>query len=199
MSLYLSRMRPTLADSALLHLAPEREIRERLRGVPRMYVCTDYRPHGSTYSMDREDTLSNEFDLQADITSLPFRDEQFDVIICSHVLEHIEDDAKALSELHRVLKVDGWALLQTPFDQWRAKTLKHPDINTPELRAKHYWQEDHVRLYGRDIFQRMLEAGFFPAIIPPEILADDPASLGLWPVEDLMIARKRYTRPEHEW
>jgi SAM-dependent methyltransferase len=199
MSLYLSRMRHALEGVALLHFAPEREIRDRLRGIPRLYVCTDFRPHGSSYSMDKESTLSNEFDMQADITALPFADEKFDVIICSHVLEHVEDDTKALSELHRVLKVDGWVLLQTPFDEWRANTLKHVAINTPELRKKHYWQEDHVRLYGRDIFQRMLESGFLPAIIPPEMLAEDPAYLGLWPSEDLMIARKRYTRPEHEW
>jgi SAM-dependent methyltransferase len=95
-----------------------------------------------------------------DITNLEFRDGQFDAIICYHVLEHIENDGKALSELHRVLKPGGWAILQTPIEENREKTFEDFSIKSARERIKYFGQEDHVRIYGKDYFNRIEKSGF---------------------------------------
>jgi SAM-dependent methyltransferase len=196
MALYFNRFAPSLKNLSVLHFAAEKSIRLQIVEVAREYVTADLRPEGRAYEMDRQGFLENEIDVQADITDLGFADERFDVVVCSHVLEHVENDAQALREIFRVMKYDGWALLQTPFDRCRAVTLERADVDTPALRQKYYQQEDHVRLYGRDIFTRFLSAGFLPAIIPPESVCSDPKLYGLWPDEDLMLVRKPWTFPK---
>lgn len=94
-----------------------------------------------------------------DITNITFDDDSFDLIMCTHVLEHIPDDRKAMRELYRVLKTRGIAFLTVPIRDMPV-TLEDPTINTPELRLKYYLQEDHVRLYGLDFSQRLAKAGF---------------------------------------
>ena len=97
---------------------------------------------------------------QVDITEIPFDDDNFDLIMCTHVLEHIPDDAKAMRELHRVLKPKtGIALLNVPMFNIPA-TFENPEYNTPELRLKYFGQADHVRKYGLDYPQRLANAGF---------------------------------------
>jgi ubiquinone/menaquinone biosynthesis C-methylase UbiE len=86
----------------------------------------------------------------ADITDIPFEDNFFDFIICNHVLEHIPDDGLAMRELRRVLKAEGWAILQVPIDYQLATTYEDISINTPEVRSKAFGRYDHVRWYGRD-------------------------------------------------
>ena len=93
-----------------------------------------------------------------DITDIPFEDNSIDIIICNHVLEHIPDEGKALSELYRVLAQDGFAFLNVPII--RETTLENPAYNTPELRFKYYGQDDHVRAYGKDYPDRLRKAGF---------------------------------------
>jgi len=196
---YFDQIAPTLRNSSVLHFAPEKPIRRQIRESAKEYICADLRAEGHPYGRDpkgdRKSFLEDQVDVQADVTEMQFPEERFDVVICSHVLEHVVDDAKALREIFRVLKYDGWALLQTPFDRCRAVTLERPDIDTAELRLKYYLQEDHVRLFGRDIFARFLAAGFMPAIIPPQSVCSDPKRFGLWPDEDLMIVRKIWTHP----
>ncbi|MBQ2666514.1 class I SAM-dependent methyltransferase [Methanobrevibacter sp.] len=108
-----------------------------------------------------------------DIQDIPYEDDFFDLIYCSHVLEHVVDDKKAISELKRVLKPSGTALIlvpingiafELPYDE--TKTLENPQYNTPELREKYYGQDDHLRLYGRDFKDRLIDAGF-------KIVSDD--------------------------
>lgn len=95
-----------------------------------------------------------------DITNITFDDDSFDLIMCTHVLEHILDDRKAMNELYRVLKPKtGIGLLNVPVFNIPA-TFENPEINTPELRLKYYGQEDHVRKYGLDYPQRLSAAGF---------------------------------------
>jgi SAM-dependent methyltransferase len=195
MALYLDRAAPTLKNASVLHFAAEKSIRLQIVEVAKEYITADLRPEGRAYEMDRQGFLQNEIDVQADITDLPFPEERFDVVICSHVLEHVQDDSKALQEIYRVLKYDTWALLQTPFDKCRTTSLERPEIDSPELQRQFYQQDDHVRLYGRDIFARFLAAGFLPAIIPPESVCSDPKFYGLWPDEDLMLVRKTWTWP----
>ncbi|MBR1646147.1 MAG: methyltransferase domain-containing protein [Selenomonadaceae bacterium] len=102
---------------------------------------------------------------QVDITNITFDDNSFDLIMCTHVLEHIPDDKKAMSELYRVLKPKtGIAFLNVPvYDM--PQTFENPEINTPELRSKYYGQFDHVRAYGLDYPQRLSEAGFIVHLI----------------------------------
>lgn len=95
-----------------------------------------------------------------DITRIQFEDNTFDVILCSHVLEHVLDDQTAMSELFRVLKPGGWAILQSPIDFKRDKTFEDPDIVLPDDREKAFGLPDHVRIYGRDYEDRLKNVGF---------------------------------------
>ena len=95
-----------------------------------------------------------------DITNITFDDDSFDLIMCTHVLEHIPDDRKAMAELYRVLKPKtGIAFLNVPLFNIPV-TFEDPAINSPELRSKYYGQADHLRAYGLDYPQRLREAGF---------------------------------------
>lgn len=94
------------------------------------------------------------------ITNIPFEDNSVDIIIVNHVLEHIPDDKKALSEIYRVLAKEGVAFVSVPLETSYEKTFENSDYNTPELRAKFFGQHDHVRIYGRDFVLRLEESGF---------------------------------------
>jgi predicted SAM-dependent methyltransferase len=93
-----------------------------------------------------------------DITDLKLQDDRFSLVWCSHVLEHIENDRKAMTELFRVLRPSGLAVILVPV--YGAKTYEDPKIQSPEERLKHFKQEDHVRLYGLDIKSRLADVGF---------------------------------------
>ena len=84
----------------------------------------------------------------------------FDIVFCNHVLEHIEDDGKAMNELFRVLKSGGMGIFQVPQELKREVTYEDANIKTPEDKTKHFGQYDHVRIYGRDYFDRLRHAGF---------------------------------------
>ncbi|WP_298365294.1 class I SAM-dependent methyltransferase [uncultured Lutibacter sp.] len=99
-------------------------------------------------------------DVKADICDLPFEDNSFDVVFCNHVLEHIQDDKKAMNELYRVLKKGGFGIFQIPQDLNREETYEDFSIVSPEERALHFGQYDHVRVYGKDYFDRLRNVGF---------------------------------------
>src|SRR5690606_23253730 len=96
--------------------------------------------------------------LTLDLTSIDLPDEQFDVIFCSHVLEHIPDDKRAMEEMYRVLRIGGTAYIQVPIGT--TATFEDLSITDPEARSAAFGQADHVRLYGTDIIQRLAGAGF---------------------------------------
>jgi SAM-dependent methyltransferase len=96
---------------------------------------------------------------QMDITQLPFGADRFDLILCSHVLEHVPDDRRALGELKRVLRPDGLALLQHPINDID-QTDEDPAVVDPDERLRRWGQADHVRTYGHDYLQRLADAGF---------------------------------------
>jgi SAM-dependent methyltransferase len=98
-------------------------------------------------------------DIKGDITSMPFGDSSFDIIICSHVLEHIENDMTALSEIKRVLKTNGKAFIQIPLDKNLISTFEDKTITSPEQRKECYGQSDHVRIYGLDFSERLEKTG----------------------------------------
>lgn len=95
-----------------------------------------------------------------DITDIPYKDNLFDVILCSHVLEHVQDDSKAMHELYRILKPTGWAILQVPIDKARQITFEDPKITSLEDRLRFYGEPDHMRFYGLDYKMKLEKAGF---------------------------------------
>ncbi|MEH6681877.1 MAG: methyltransferase domain-containing protein [Sediminicola sp.] len=131
----------------LLHFAPEQAFYKRFRKQANLeYTTTDLN--------------SPLADVKADILDLPFPDNSFDVLFCNHVLEHIPNDLKAMQELHRVMRTGGWGILQIPQDLTRATTFEDASITDPKERAKIFGQYDHVRIYGRDYFERLRQVGF---------------------------------------
>jgi SAM-dependent methyltransferase len=148
----------TLHSDALrvLHVAPEPSLRRELERLPHLdYVTGDLYAEG--------------VDLRLDLTDMDFDDEAFDVILCSHVLEHIPDDRKAMQEMHRVLKPDGWALINVPSDPERTEIYEDESIVEPRDRLQHFGQKDHVRVYSSNGFvERLRQAGFAVEVDPLE-------------------------------
>lgn len=131
----------------VLHFAPEQAFYKLFRKQKNLdYTTTDL--------------FSPLADVKADICNLPFEDNQYDVILCNHVLEHIPDDTKAMQELYRVLKPGGMAILQIPQDLKREVTFADDTITDQKERAKIFGQYDHVRIYGRDYFDKLRSIGF---------------------------------------
>lgn len=106
------------------------------------------------------DVKMDAVDLTADLTKLPFKDASFEGLVCSHVLEHIEQDRTAMSEIFRVLQPGGRALIMVPKDNFRRRTYEDPGICTARLRDVEFRAEDHVRRYGSDFIDRLNEVGF---------------------------------------
>jgi SAM-dependent methyltransferase len=119
--------------------------------------------------------------VKMDIMDIAFPSQTFDVIYCSHVLEHVADDGKAMRELHRFLKPDGWAILLVPI--LAEKTFEDPTIVDPEARLQAFGQSDHVRSYGPDYIDRLREAGCEVEVTRVEDLVtpSDARLMGLGP------------------
>jgi SAM-dependent methyltransferase len=100
--------------------------------------------------------------INMDATDIKFPEGTFDCVLCYHVLEHIPDDKKAMSEILRVLKPGGWGILQVPI--LAETTIEDPAINSPEDRERVYGQSDHVRAYGLDYKDRLEDAGFIVTV-----------------------------------
>ena len=131
----------------VIHFAPEQAFYKRFRKLQNLdYITTDLN--------------SPLADVKADICDLPFNDNEFDVILCNHVLEHIPDDTKAMQELYRILKPGGFGILQIPQDLNRATTFEDDSITDKKERTKIFGQYDHVRIYGRDYFDKLRSIGF---------------------------------------
>ncbi|MCY4562743.1 MAG: methyltransferase domain-containing protein [Flavobacteriaceae bacterium] len=105
-------------------------------------------------------------DIKANIYDLPFKDESFDLVICNHVLEHIQDDYRAIKELFRILKFKGELIAMVPLSLARTKTYENSEIKSKKLRKIHFGQYDHVRIYGLDYKNRLERVGFEVELIP---------------------------------
>ena len=131
----------------VLHFAPEQAFYKRFRKMKNLeYTTTDLN--------------SPLADVKADICNLPFKDNSFDIVLCNHVLEHIPDDVKAMQELYRVMKVGGMGVFQIPQDLSRETTFEDNSITGKKERAKIFGQYDHVRVYGKDYFNKLRGIGF---------------------------------------
>jgi hypothetical protein len=129
-------------------------------------------------------------DLQLDITDMDLPDGSFDLILCSHVLEHVPDDRAAMSELRRVLADGGLALVLTPYRPDRP-TYEDPLITSPLDRMVAFGQQDHVRIYGNDLADRLRAAGFDVEDLTPAELFDESVvrRCELDPDEHLFLCR----------
>lgn len=141
-------------NKKMLHIAPEYCIQRRLTRIKNIdYLNADISKPSAMVKMD--------------ITDILYPDNTFDVIYCSHVLEHILDDRKAMRELYRVLTDKGWAVLQVPIINAKT-TYEDPSITDPNARNKAFGHPDHVRCYGgEDYKQRLIDAGFNVKCIKP--------------------------------
>ena len=170
----------------VLHVAPETVISRKLKDLPNLdYLSADISMESAMVKMD--------------ITDIACPDDAFDVIYASHVLEHIPDDLKAMSELRRVLKPSGWAILQVPI--YGDRTLEDPSATSPEERERLFGQKDHVRRYGHDgVYKTRLEKAGFIVHVDNYVrsLGQDVVSMyGLTSGEDIYFCTKaRGDRPQ---
>lgn len=131
----------------VLHIAPEYCFLKRFDKLENIeYITADLESPWAKVKMDVKD--------------MPFENHAFDVIFCNHLLEHIDDEQKALDELYRVMKPGGWGIMLVPLNYSREKTYEDLTITSPKEREKHFGQNDHVREYGLD-YPKRLEKGKF--------------------------------------
>lgn len=147
--LYLQRKTDFFtAKAKMLHIAPELCYIDRFKALEHLDYIT----------ADIESPLAQ---VKMDIHEIPFVDDTFDIIFCNHVLEHVADDLKAMTEMRRVLKPSGWAIVQIPwFSPILDVTFEDASIIDPREREKIFGQNDHVRLYGKDYSDRLRGVGF---------------------------------------
>lgn len=165
---------------SILHFAPEKRLSRFIRSAQAArYLPCDLYPQSPDVQ-------------RVDMLDMQFESGSFDVVIANHVLEHVDDDARALAEIRRVLKPGGMAILQTPYSRKLHRTWSDPGLDTPQARLQAYGQEDHVRLFGRDIFERVVAAGFESCVRQhADVLGDiDAAMAGVNPAEPLFLFRK---------
>ena len=164
----------------VLHFAPERRLWPMIAAArPVEYVRCDLFPGAPDV-------------MKVDIEAMPFDEASFDLVIANHVLEHVGDDGKAMREVARVLAPGGFAILQTPYSSRLHRTWQDPGIDDADARMQAHGQEDHVRLFGRDIFQRILAAGLESNVgHHGELLGDvDPDVAGVNAAEPFFLFRK---------
>lgn len=176
------RSRPELLDRArsLLHFAPEWTLRRRLGRIAHLNYVT-------------ADLSQPDVDLRLDLTALSLPDGSFDGVMCSHVLEHIPDDASAMRELCRVTAADGWCLVLVPLDLSRSETYEDPSITGPGERHQAFWRPDHIRLYAPDIAARLEAAGFAVERVRPweEFGPELCRRCGIGEAEQMWLCRPR--------
>ncbi len=167
----------------LLHVAPEVCLMRHLRKAYGGGNVTDY------VTADLESPLA---DMHFDIQHIPLADESFDVIFCNHIMEHVEDDRRAMSELYRVMRRGGWGVILSPVELTRATTFEDDSITDEAERTRIFGQYDHRRVYGRDYADRLREAGFEVEDLDyaAQLSEEERVRFAL-PVDHLYIVRKK--------
>lgn len=182
-ALLLDRLLSNWQPARILHIAPEASIRARLRAIP-----------GTLYiSADRcaPDAL-----LRLDLGAMQFSDGVFDLVFCSHVLEHVPDDRQAMREIRRVMSPTGKAVILVPITA--DETTEDPTLADPVERERRFGQHDHLRRYGPDVTQRLAEAGLQVERLASEDLVPpgELLRLGLEPGETIFVCERQTATPK---
>ena len=169
------------SQKSILHIAPEFHLSNQiLRCKNITYTCGDLFAEGYTYP---------NYVQYMDLLDLQLTDNIYDIVICAHVLEHIPDDKKAMSEIFRVLKPNGFAIIQVPLSKLLNKTLEDITIQDPKIRYKLFGQKDHYRLYAQcDYIKNLKDIGFEVEV---RNISVENMKYGLNPMEDLYICHKK--------
>ncbi len=163
----------------ILHIAPEEHLSKKLLDFGfYKYICGDFFTEGYHYSSHVKNI---------NVLNIPFEDNTFDLIICNHVLEHIQEDSVAMKELQRVLKIGGQAILQVPISKNSVQTFEDFSVTEPKQREVLFGQFDHVRIYGQDYVNRLKNAGFKVSRIN---ISNEYIEYGLNIEEDIFICKK---------
>lgn len=162
-----------LSGRRILHFAPEKVVQRQMRGNP-LYETADLYQRGVTHAVD--------------ITEVPLADASYDVILAHHVLEHVDDDRRAMRELFRLLKPHGVAVLSVPINASRRQTYENPAVTKPAERFVHFSGDDHKRYYGLDFGDRLAAVGFSVGTF--RLQPEQEVTYGLLRDEWLTIARK---------
>jgi SAM-dependent methyltransferase len=172
--LYLQREPAVVAGKLVLHFAPERPVAAAVRAAsPELYRSADIEVGRA--------------DLQLSLEKIDLPDQSVDVVIASHILEHV-DDRLALPELRRVLSPGGRAIIMVPIVEGWDETYENGAVRTNAERARHFGQEDHVRMYGRDLRERIVASGF--ELSEFTATAQDCLAHGLMRGEKIFVARR---------
>jgi SAM-dependent methyltransferase len=131
-----------------VHFAPEAALSRKLKSID----LFDYKT---------ADLLMNDVDYKVDMMDMPFEDESLDFFICSHVLEHVENDDMAIKELYRITKQNGRGILMAPIIVGLEKTVEDPSVKDDAGRWRLFGQNDHVRLYAHDDYVRKIRSNGF--------------------------------------
>ncbi len=184
--LYFNRQLELAEGMRILHIAPEPAIADFFSEQKHLDYNAGVKYHEGFY-------YSNDIQL-FDIINIPYPEGSFHLVICNHVLEHIDEDEKAMKEILRVLKPNGKAVLQVPWSPCIEKTYENKAIIAPEEREKAFGQFDHVRLYGRDYPKKLEKAGFFVHKIMPKELTKNNSEAELFainPNEVIFVGEKQ--------
>jgi SAM-dependent methyltransferase len=183
----------------ILHVGPEFCLKGLLVSIPNAtYVSADL-------MVSIIDLLEVKPDVCMSVTEACFSSDAFDLVICSHVLEHVKADRRAIAELFRMTKPGGMAILPVPIE-WNSEITEEQEGLSPSERAERYGEADHVRKYGRDYLQRLRDAGFEPYVFQlnespiakrHRIDLDDPLVVGLKALEATAPQRSLGTIPAH--
>jgi SAM-dependent methyltransferase len=163
-------------QGTILHFSPSRSLYRKLKRNKKI----------NYYSSDFEDEFLANY--KFDITNIAQTDKKFDTIICYHVLEHIVDDEKAMTELYRVSKSNGIVYTQTPFKE--GDIYEDYSIITPEKRKEHFGQDDHVRIYSIKGLKKRLEKVGFNVVVKTFISSKEDFYFGLMSQETVLILTK---------
>lgn len=170
------------SNKRVLHMAPEPNLSKCFFKYKfKEYICGDFFAPG--YENFYPNYVKN-----INILNIPYCNEYFDAVICNHVLEHVEDDIKGMSEIFRVLRKGGFAILQVPISYKMDRTYEDSSISDPAEREKAFGQRDHLRIYGLDYFDRLKKVGFDVKIFSN--LADEHPKFGLNKKEKIFICHK---------
>jgi len=170
-----SLLETEVAHKSILHFSPPKSISKKLKKIAKQnYITSDYEGEfqaDKTYNIENIEVSSNSFDL----------------IICYHILEHIENDSNAMSELYRILRPGGQCFLQTPFKT--GETFEDKNAKTPEERLKVYGQDNHVRIYSAiDLKRKLDKQGFSTQILTFQ--EEENNKYGFKLNETILIAKK---------